>query len=90
MSRTNESLSHACDPVSDTARSREDDALKMGMRLKMLVKSQIQIFHGRSPGLFSNEPFEKRPVMTIEDFVVHFDDYFESHSLGSGLCCTGR
>jgi len=54
------------------------------MRLEMLVKTQIQILDGRSPGLFSNEPFEKRPVMTIEDFVLHFDDHFDSH-LGNGL-----
>jgi len=34
--------------------------------------------------LFSNEPFEKRPVMTIEDFVSHSDDHFESRLLRHG------
>jgi len=69
------------------------------MRLEMLVEMQVEIFDGQtlglfsngsfkdeSSGLFSNEPFEKRPVMTIEDFVVHSDDHFESHLLGNG--CT--
>jgi len=51
----------------------------------MLVEMQIEIFDGQSSGLFSNEPFEKRPVMTIEDFVLHFDDHFESFLLRNGL-----
>ena len=55
------------------------------MRLDMLVEMQIEILDGQSLGLFSNEPFEKRPVMTIEDFVLHSDDHFESHPLGNGL-----
>jgi len=38
------------------------------MRLEMLVEMQIEILDGRSSGFFSNEPFEKRPAMTIEDF----------------------
>ena len=33
----------------------------------------------------SNEPFEKRPAITIKDFVVHSDDDFESHLLGNGM-----
>jgi len=32
------------------------------MRLEMLVEMQIEILHGQSSGLFSNEPFEKRPA----------------------------
>jgi len=36
--------------------------------------------------LFSNEPCEKRPVMTIEDFVVYSDDHFESRPLWNALC----
>ena len=51
----------------------------------MLVEMQIEIFDGQSSGLFSNEPFEKRSVMTIEDFVLHSDDHFESHLLRNGL-----
>jgi len=35
--------------------------------------------------LFSNEPCEKRPVMTIENFVAYSDDHFESRLLGNRL-----
>ena len=55
------------------------------MKLEMLVEIQIEILDGGSSGLFSNEPFEKRPAMTIEDFVLHSDVHFESHLLGNGL-----
>jgi len=34
-----------------------------------MFEMQIEIFDGQTSGLFSNEPFDKRPVMTIEDFV---------------------
>jgi len=51
----------------------------------MLVETQIEILDGQSSYLFSNEPFKKRPGMTIEDFGVHSDDHFESHLLGNGL-----
>jgi len=54
-------------------------------RLEMLVEMQIEILDGQSSGLFSNEPFEKRPVMNIEDFVLHSDDHFESQLPGNGL-----
>ena len=36
--------------------------------LEILIEMEIEILDGQSSGLFSNEPFEKRPVMTIEDF----------------------
>ena len=55
------------------------------MRLEMRVEMQIEILDGQSSGLFSNEPFEKRPVTTIEDFVLHSDDHFESNLLGNEL-----
>jgi len=51
----------------------------------MLVEMQIEILDDQCPCLFSNEPFEKRPVMTIEDFVLHSNDHFESRLLGNGL-----
>jgi len=51
------------------------------MRLEMLVEMQIEILDSQSSCLFSNEPFEKRPGMTIEDFGLHSDDHFESHLL---------
>jgi len=54
-------------------------------RLKMLVATRIEILDGQSSCLFSNQPFEKRPGMTIEDFDLHSDDHFESHLLGNGL-----
>ena len=54
------------------------------VRLKMLVEMQIKILDGQSSGLFSNEPFKKRPVMTIEDFDIHFNDHFELHFLRNG------
>ena len=46
---------------------------------------QIEILDGQSSGLFSDETFEKRPVMTIEDFVLHSDEHFESYLHGNGL-----
>jgi len=33
-------------------------------------------------GLFLHEPFEKRPVMTIDNLVLHSKDHFESYLLG--------
>ena len=53
----------------------------------MLVEMQIKILEDESSCIFSssNEPFEKRPVMTMEDFVLHSNDHFESHLLGNGL-----
>jgi len=51
----------------------------------MIVEMQFEILDGQSSGFFPNEPFEKRPVMTIEDFVLHSDDHVESHLLGNGL-----
>ena len=51
------------------------------MRLEMLVEMLVEILDVQSSCLFSNESFEKRPVMTIEDFVLHSDDHFESHLL---------
>jgi len=38
-----------------------------------------EILDGLSSCLFSNEPFEKRPVMTIQEFDQHSDEQFESH-----------
>ena len=55
------------------------------MRLEMVIVIEIKIVDGRSPGFFSNEPFKKRPVMTIQDSDFHSDDYFESHVFGDGL-----
>jgi len=55
------------------------------MRLEMLVETEIKILHGQSSCLFSNEPIEKRPGMTIEDFGLDSDDHFESHVLKNGL-----
>jgi len=37
-------------------------------KIEMLVETQIEILDGQSSHLFSNEPFEKRPGKTIEDF----------------------
>jgi len=60
------------------------------MRLEMLVEMQIEFFDGQSSGLISNEPFEKRPVMTIEDFVLHSDDHFESLIFSGTGCAVPR
>jgi len=51
----------------------------------MVVEMQIEILDDESSGLFSNEPFEKRPVLTIEDSVLHSDDNFESYPPRNGL-----
>jgi len=37
----------------------------------------VEILDGQSSFLFSNEPFENRPGMTIEDFGLHSDDHFD-------------
>ena len=57
----------------------------------MLVEMQIKILDGQSSDLFSNAPFEKSPVMTIEDFVWHSDHHLKSCLLGNGLylICNG-
>ena len=54
--------------------------VRTNMRLEIVIGIEINILDGQSSGLFSNEPFEKRPVMTFEDFEFHFDDHVESHS----------
>jgi len=51
------------------------------MRLEMLVETETEILDRQSAGLFSKEPFEKRPETTIEDFGLHSEDHFESHLL---------
>jgi len=48
----------------------------------MVIGIQNEILDGENRSLFSNEPFENKPVMTMEDFVLCFDDHFESHLLG--------
>jgi hypothetical protein len=59
--------------IGCTAHSREDET-QNARRNPRLTKF-----------IFSNEPFEKRSGMTIEDFGLHSDDHFESHLLGNGL-----
>jgi len=54
--------------------------------LEMVMRIQNEILDDQSSCLFSNEPFEKKPVITIEDFVWLSHDHFESHLLGNGLC----
>jgi len=51
---------------------------------KRRVGMEIEILDGQTWGLFSNDLFEKRPVMTIEDFDFHFNDHFESHLARNG------
>jgi len=46
---------------------------------------KIDILDGQNSGLFSNEPFEKKPVMTIADFDFHCDHHFESPCFGNRL-----
>jgi len=55
------------------------------MRLEMVIVIEIKIVDGRSPGFFSNEPFKKRPVMTIQDSDFYADNHFESHLFRKGL-----
>jgi len=35
----------------------------------MVIAMEIGILNGQSPGFFSTEPFEKRPVMTMQTYV---------------------
>jgi len=46
------------------------------MRLEMVIGIQNRILEGESWGLFSNDPYEMKSVMTIED--LHFVDHVES------------
>ena len=55
------------------------------MRLKVVVGLQIGIVNDQS--FFSNESFEKKLVMTIQDSDFYSDDYFESIFSGTG--CIG-
>jgi len=51
----------------------------------MVIGIQNEILDGESSSLFSNQPFEEKPVMTIEDFVLYSEDHFEFHLLGNEL-----
>ena len=51
----------------------------------MLVGMLNEILDGQSSCLFSNEPLDKRPVRTIQDFVSHSEEHLESHLLQNGL-----
>jgi len=55
-----------------------------GFRLVSRDDDHFEMLDGEDR-LFSDEPLEKKPVMTIEDFVWYSDDYFESHLLGNRL-----
>ena len=39
------------------------------MRLEMVIQNEI--LNGESIDLFSKEPYEKKPAMTIKDFVLY-------------------
>jgi len=56
------------------------------MRLEMVIgmHNETWILYGHHRSLFKGS-IEKRPVMTIEDFDLHFDEHFESHLFGNGL-----
>jgi len=73
------------DNTFSTARSVKDQPVPWKMRHETLVGRLNEILNGQSSCPFSNEPFEKRPVMTIQDFVLHSDELFESHLLRNVL-----
>ena len=50
----------------------------------MIVGILNEIPDGQSSCLFSNKPFDKKPVMTIEHFVGHSDDHFVGCNNGGG------
>jgi len=52
----------------------------------MVTGMKIEIVNGQSWGFFSNEPFEKKPVITILDFDFHSDDYLGSQLFRNGMC----
>jgi len=54
-------------------------------RIDIVIGTEIKIPNGQNSCLFSNEPFEKKPVMTIEDFGFHSADHFESYLSGNRL-----
>jgi len=58
------------------------------MRPEMVIRIQNGILNGQSSYFFSNQPFEKRPVMTIQDSDLYSDDHFGSHFFGNGLYVT--
>ena len=49
------------------------------MILEMQIGMEIGMKYIPSSGFFSNEPFEIRPVTSIQDFDFHSDEFFESH-----------
>jgi len=55
------------------------------MRLEMVIGMEIEILNDQDSGVFSNQHFEKRLVISIEDFDFDFVDYFGSHLFGNGL-----
>jgi len=78
-------------PGSPITAARSIQPVPTKTRLEMVIGMQNEIFDGQSSGLFSNEPFERKSLTTIEDFVLHSADhiesrlYIESHLLGNGL-----
>ena len=66
---------------TSTARSREDE-----IRNDHHIRIHNEILESESLLVFSSEPFEEKPVMTIEDFVLYSGDRFESRLLAN--CCT--
>jgi len=66
-------------------KSKSNHHLVLGrMRLEIVIRIQNVILDGESWCLFSNESYEKKSVMTIEDFVLYSNKHFESHLLGNG------
>jgi len=56
-------------PLWYTTKSR---SVLLVVNVEMVIGIQNEIPGGESWGLFSNEPYEKKPVMTIEDFCFVF------------------
>jgi len=51
----------------------------------MVIGKHIAIVDAQSSRLVSNELFQKRPVMSIQDSNLYSDDHFGSHVFGNGL-----
>ena len=75
------------DPKCSSKRKSKSSMAKVHSSFQM-SRSKRDLGWPSSSVLFSNEPFEKRPWMTTEDFGLHSDDHFEFHLLGNGLYTT--
>jgi len=55
------------------------------MRPKMVIGIRNGILNDQSSGFFPNKPFEKKPMVIIQDSDLYSNNPFVSHLFGNGL-----